>query len=35
MIYARVVAQNWMEAQTQEANAPGEQRAEPAEQKAG
>jgi NADH dehydrogenase len=35
MIYARVVTQNWMEAQAQEANAPGEQRAEPAEQKAG
>jgi NADH dehydrogenase len=35
MIYARVVTQNWMEAQTQEANAPGEQRAQPAEQKAG
>jgi len=35
MIYARVVTQNWMEAQAQEANAPGEQRAQPAEQKAG
>jgi NADH dehydrogenase len=35
MIYARVVTQNWMEAQTQEATAAGEQSAEPAEQKAG
>jgi NADH dehydrogenase len=35
MMYARVVAQNWMEAQTQEEVGAGDQRAERAEQKAG